>query len=319
MKVFYILIIIVYIVYVRHTILNSLTLTNPLFDMAYAKQIEYGKQKASRSRIVICFIAQNISHVFEKNKRRLEYIGNHFSEYKIIIFENDSIDNSRDLFKSWVVTNPLNVTLLDCEDAKECKYNAKPAYSYGTIGRIQKMARYRESCLLEVKRRFAHYDYVMVFDFDLDGSMNINGMFHSLSKPNTEWAGIGCYGMHWEIPGMIYDTGAYRNIKERFDKTPSLKLNSPVLNRIEAIQCLYSCLQTPMYEVSSSFGGCIIYQTEKILSTCCSYVSEHYNSLGECEHITFNRGLNKDRSMHIFINYYWYGRFSNPSKRNISV
>ncbi len=115
--------------------------------LEFSKNINIGKEIANDSKIVICSLARNVSLIFEKSKKRIEYIGKNFKEYKIVIFENDSSDNSRELLKNWSYSNN-NVILLDCCKLGncECKLKTKTGYEYGASSknRFEKMAIYRQ-------------------------------------------------------------------------------------------------------------------------------------------------------------------------------
>ena len=75
----------------------------------------------SNKTITICCLCRNISNIFSKSKIKLETIGKIFKSYQIVLFENDSSDNSRKLLKKWTQENK-NVILLNC-NVKDCKLN----------------------------------------------------------------------------------------------------------------------------------------------------------------------------------------------------
>ena len=60
-----------------------------------------------------------MEHNVEITRNKLENIGKDFMEYKIVIFENDSDDESRVLLKGWMNENE-NVELMDCCDMGSC-------------------------------------------------------------------------------------------------------------------------------------------------------------------------------------------------------
>src|SRR5271155_1902253 len=60
-----------------------------------------GKYIAKNSTIVICGLARNIAKKLNTLKKRLEFIGDQFNDYRIVCFENDSEDNTRELLKQW--------------------------------------------------------------------------------------------------------------------------------------------------------------------------------------------------------------------------
>lgn len=279
---------------------------------ADAEDIETGTRVARNARVVICALARDVEPVFAKNRARMETLGSHFSEYKIVVFENDSADNSRELFRRWANENP-NVVLLDCPGVEECRHGSVPAASLGAAGRVRKMALFRERCLTKVRTSYSSFEYMMMFDFDLDGDLDTDGLFYGLSRDPSRWGAFACYGMDDDVTGTVYDPGAFRSYHERHSDAPSATLGNKWANRVDRARCLVGCAATPMYEVASSFNGMAIYQLDKVIESNCSYVHDSYNAAGECEHITFHRGLN-DAGHPIYLNGRWSGRFKNPKK-----
>jgi hypothetical protein len=271
----------------------------------FISNVNEGTQIAKRSKIVICCLARNISKIFEKTKSRLEFIGKQFNEYKIIIFENDSSDNSRQLIQDWANLNN-NIILLSCCDlgSCNCELKYKTGYEYGSFSdkRFSKMALYRQQYLNFVNKFFKHYDYMLVVDFDLDGNININGIFDSLSK--KEWGAIFCNG-RVSLPGSFgFKTLPYDAIAILFsdDNYESKKYN------IDEIIYRYFKMDWIGYnnhfvEVKSAFNGYGLYKIKSL--TNCSYI----NNNNACEHINLAKCLN-DKNDKIFINYYWEGYFN---------
>jgi FkbM family methyltransferase len=67
------------------------------------------------------------------------------------------------------------------------------------------MALYRQEYLNYLLYNLNHYDYMLVIDFDLDGNVNIDGLFDSLNK--SDWGGIFCNGQ-----APIYGTLGFKTI-----------------------------------------------------------------------------------------------------------
>ena len=111
-----------------------------------------GKLKASKSKVVICGLARNIEKLFNILKERLEKTGSYFLDYKIVLFENNSNDNTRNLLKKWSNDNK-NVILLECCSLGNCGCHLKKlAIDKNKIGmfeteRMRKMALYRNKYL----------------------------------------------------------------------------------------------------------------------------------------------------------------------------
>ena len=92
---------------------SILTIQDIQSSNEFKRSVQKGYKNVKSKSIVICCLCRNIKHVFLHNKKKLEHIGRLFKKYKIILFENDSSDNSRMILKSWEKINK-NVTLLKC-------------------------------------------------------------------------------------------------------------------------------------------------------------------------------------------------------------
>lgn len=110
----------------------------------FSAKVSTGYKTMSRSRIVITGLARDISKNVGKNIDRLVRIGSKFFEYQILIFENDSSDDTRTIIKQKGKRNP-NIKLIQCPEEENCRLNLKKAVDDGIIssGRFHKMAQFR--------------------------------------------------------------------------------------------------------------------------------------------------------------------------------
>lgn len=325
--VFVIIIIIIVILFLIEfsTCFNFHEYFNPKLYNKYGNHIFYknseyidnvinGKNIASDKKIVICSIARNISNIFDKTKTRLEYIGSKFDKYKIILFENDSTDNSRELLTNWTKLNN-DVILLDCCNLGNCDciLKTKTGYGYGVFSekRLSKMALYRQQYLDFVNKYYSNYDYMLVVDFDLDGCTNINGLFDSIAK--KDWGAIFCNG-RVSFPGSFglktipYDSMAVLFMDDDYN-IKSYELGE-IISR--AIKMELASYNSHYYQVKSAFNGYGLYKIKSL--DRCSYIS---NS-NACEHINLAKCL-YDKGEKIFINYYWDGYFNRQGDTLIGI
>lgn len=269
------------------------------------KDINKGHLRASQSKIAICCLARNNENVVEKSKNRFEYIGSHFKDYKIVLFENDSSDNTRDLLTQWSNENS-NVVLLDCCEmgSCDCKLKQKSGYSMGSysLQRLAKMARFRQEYLNFVNQKCADYDYMLVVDFDLDGNADINGLFDSLAK--DDWGAIFCNG-RTSIPGCFglitvpYDSLAYIDENSSYDN-----ITVSTFNLFHNNMSMEMLVNTSHFgRVKSAFNGYGLYKINVLKN--CSYIGDD----NLCEHINLAKCIN-DKGEKMFINNKWLGYFN---------
>ena len=203
----------------QKNILKLNDMTNETPNASYQQSVRRGWNNAKTKSIVMCCLCRNIEHVFFHNKIRLEKIGSCFAKYKIVVFENDSTDRSRALLKRWEYEN-RSVHLLSCysfSKSHDCKLKTKTGYEYGALSntRISKMAFYRNQYLKYAVTNYAHYDYMLCFDFDIQGGLYLDGMIKNFDpRIETKWDALiasGYQGISIFQGGgtVLYDSLAY--------------------------------------------------------------------------------------------------------------
>ena len=176
--------------------------------------IQKGKKIASQKKVTIAILARDVSHIFDKALKRIEAIGSLFGDYEVIIFENDSTDRSRELFKGWITCNP-RVNLLECEDLgyKDCKFNTTSGYKLGvsSLDRMNLMSFFRNRYIEHFCKK-SDSDYLLVYDFDLNGGISLEGILHSIGCEDL-WDAVFARGLSrfppFGLTSVMYDGLAY--------------------------------------------------------------------------------------------------------------
>ena len=264
--------------------------------------ISQGLKKAKNSTVCICGLARNCIKKLHENKKVIEKIGLLFKKYKIILFENDSNDGTREFIEEWEKKNK-NIILIKCDNNPRCILKNKTGYQYGQLNkkRFQKMANYREKYLNYAKK--INYDYTMVLDFDLDFTkFNYEGFLNILSKPEI-WNGVFINGRS-NIPGTFgfltipYDSIAYADLVNncKIPKTTLKKLYFILNNYIK----LYKITNKNKIfsKVSSAFNGVAIYKTSSLKNS--SYLSNENNF---CEHCSLHETMDNLYIANTWISY----------------
>jgi hypothetical protein len=262
----------------------------------------------NNSRVVICSLARNSSKYIENSKIFFEYIGNLFSDYRIVLFENDSEDNTREILKEWALNNK-RITLLDCYDTfgvKDCKLNIKKSYEIGVLSkkRIEKMVMYREQYLNYVKQNYSNYEYMMVIDFDLNGNINIDGLIDTLNL-SDEWDAVFING-RTPVPGTLglstiaYDNIAYVDYENGEYSSEEYNISKLLYNNFR-MEELINKNKDKMFRVKSAFNGIGIYKIKSIIDLS-------YNGETNCEHTNLAKSM-IEKGKKIFINPRWIGYF----------
>ena len=276
----------------------------PRVDKSYIQcetdkqQIQMGKQFWSTKRVVVCGLIRDGMGRFPKVRRQIEELLTSVNEYTILIVENDSKDGTRDYLLEWTDKND-NVKILGCGgiNLKECKLKMKKTDNHGfDMYRIQKMATLRNVYMEELqKEKYDNIDYILVWDMDLDGEMDINGFYQTgfeLSKQPTidaicvngiieNFARIRSYA--------YYDTYAYRKHGDRFGK----KVFYDLMYRYPA-KC-----DSELQQVRSCFGGLVVYNFNTFRNKKYGTELNMYNE-PICEHDYLNRELSE-----VYVNPKW--------------
>lgn len=276
------------------------------YNQEVSERIKKGKQIAQDKTIVICSLARNIESRLKKNIPLLEYVGKQFKNYQIVIFENDSDDRTRDLIKSWSKHNK-HIKLLDCCHLGDCdcRLNESKMYDLGamTNKRINKMAFFRNQYLDYVKKNLSHYDYMLVIDLDIEGTISMDGIFHSIShEPNWDMISINGRCQFPATFGMV--TNAYDGLAYYPDTRSEIKDQSA-----NWFEWFYRWLDmnikikqnhNQIFKVKSAFNGAALYRVSSILKS-------QYSCIASCEHIGLHMDMIKQGHSKIYLNPVWLG------------
>jgi len=182
--------------------------------------IALGRERMAGASVVICGIVRdempNLLHV----TRRIERLGTRFGEYRVIVFENDSVDGTLGYLRAWSKDNRRVDVLSERLHHPPCSLRA-------TAERVADRADYRNRYLEAAVETCRNESLLIVVDFNLPGGWSNRGIAHSLGhdawdamigvpqcgplrpgeplQPVTElFAGIGLYTMKAVHRGARY-------------------------------------------------------------------------------------------------------------------
>lgn len=263
-------------------------------EKEYKQLIGIGYKQMKQKRIVICGLARDTALSLDIMMQRLEKTGKLFKDYKVIIFENDSVDGTRKKLKTWQQCNQ-HVTLLEC-GVPDCKLGNKPLYEYGLIGggRIQRMAQFRNYYLQVVQNKFSDFDYMMIVDMDLKGPWSNDGIAHTVAQ--KEWDAVAAFGLH-SFPGTagmvltVYDALAYVSKEGSYTDPQDFVINYFKMNFYDLLGIQKG---DPMIPVKSAFSGFALYKINSIKG------SSYFGNI--CEHIGLHKQMAQNGHDKLFIN-----------------
>lgn len=287
-----------------------------------SKQIDQYPVGKRPYRIVFAGLAKNIdSCCYSTTTLFLERMAGYFSDYRIVIYENNSTDSTRVLLEEWAASNP-RITILPSASLPStslpCAFLSslspyQPVFSRSepppslSLERVRRMAYYRDQYLDHIRCHYGDFDLVMVMDMDLNPVMYLPGFMEAIDHlashrdvdaifPNTLTPMMGTFGS-W---AAVYDSYAY--LPESARRSPPFRKHGHHIVQ-SMIQMNWQFWndpsrkkkQTPFYPVLSAFNGFGLYRMSSLCSPPSSVpryaAAGGYENNIECEHITLHRQL----------------------------
>ena len=231
------------------------------FRTDYHARVAAGRQRMAQTKAVICGLARNVEKILPKSIARIERLGKMFADYRVVIYENDSSDNTKQMLHDWAAVNPkVDATIEQLGDpVNPCARCLK---------RAERMARYRNECLEIIRSRYADFDHVIVVDTDLEYGWSDDGVANTFG--HDRWDFVGSNGLILRRCGIAlnaflqYDAWAFRT-DENFTQLSTAEVNYMSWQRGE-----------PLVPVMCSFGGLGVYRMPAFLAgTYAGHDTEH--------------------------------------------
>jgi len=234
----------------------------------YVGRVLRGCYRMKDSTALFCAIARNVEETLPYTIARIERSGGMFKAWHCFIYENDSTDNTKNILAQW--SKCPNITVVS-EDLGKVRHKQDM-----TLDRTKDMAQYRNRYLDFAKTYRPTWDYMLVFDTDLQGGWSYEGVANSFGHEG--WDVIGSNGLIYRNnpdnnnpEKLYYDTYAWRYLDD--DTIHDEKVNLMKLNRGEE-----------PFMVNSCFGGLAIYRNECIASDI------EYKG-NDCDHPTLHKQI----------------------------
>jgi hypothetical protein len=263
------------------------------FQEVYHQCVSFGKKHLFNKTIVILGLVRNLEKVLEKNLEKLIHFASTAKDYKIVLFENDSSDNTKDILKLAADQNN------HIEYYSEV-FNRKHFGPTKETERTEALAEYRNFLLNIVKTKYINYDYVIVSDMDFV-DFSESGCYHSFGLLSQIDSIDGVAGNSFELKEIFsgtgtlglwnYDSWAFRptwwNLHQH--KSPLITYDAMLWFGL----CILP-IGSPLVSVNSAFGGMAIYKTDKI-------INGQYSGY-DCEHVCFHYDLKQKGDFKLYLN-----------------
>ncbi len=245
----------------------------------YSRKVTLGYDRMRTSTVVIAGLARSIASILPATMLRVELLGRTFANYQVLIFENDSIDETAIMLRDWSETNPRI-------DVVSENLRAPRSQPIRCPSRADRMAFYRKRCQERIRQQYASADFVILFDTDLEGGWSPDGIASTFG--HDDWDFVGSNGIIYKRSGWDvnraahFDAWAYR---EHLDFRPlkTKYVNKLSFQRGQAMVSLPSC-----------FGGLGVYPMN-------AYLAGEYSG-GDIEHVAFHRSMREHGFNRTFMN-----------------
>jgi hypothetical protein len=202
-------------------------------------------EKVSTEKILVLAPVKNIENGFFRSKKNITKFVSFFSDYRIIIYENNSTDQTKELFLKWKKTEPK--LLFFSENLDQSTLSESIKSELGNY-RTELIARARNILLEKAcSKEFEEFNLILMADLDHLSDWEAEQIIDSLWNPEEKWDAIR--------PAEIYDLYAIRG--------PTFLLNPEVIElytwveflpRIGSYYANY-LMQDRWIKVESAFGG----------------------------------------------------------------
>ncbi len=248
------------------------------------------------SSIIVCGIVRNAENGLRTNIPVINALCHCCKDFRLVIYENDSTDDTKNILSSWAKTDikRIHVLLKNTDGTKTIpsSYEVKgnPFFSYK---RIEKMANLRNQYMEYVNKQGWNADYLIIVDLDV-AKLNLENILTSFTS-GKNWDAVTAFG-HSLSPKLK------RRYHDTFALTEFGDENNPQTEaKIKTLADKYGKMKPSdeWIRVFSAFGGLAIYRFEAIKGLRYKVITNKDERVEvHCEHFSIysqmaERGFNR--------------------------
>jgi hypothetical protein len=244
----------------------------------------------SQYSVVIAGCCRNVEKYIVKNLEIIDAIGTQFKNYQVIIYENDSIDKTRQL----LVQNKKD----NCDYIFEDNVDIK--------SRTERIAHCRNKILEHINNNYGSLDYFLLLDLDdvlASGKLVDTIKYCFLYKPE-QWDAMfaNCSDKYYDIYALRMNGYLTTCCWNDFNKLRILGVNhTTAYNECVNKYIINYPENKKLMKVISAFGGAGLYKLKSISDAKYNgYEPSHLDNM-ICEHVPFNKEL-YDKGCKLYIN-----------------
>lgn len=224
--------------------------------------------------------ARNVAPYLPKVLKNIDYLRSMFKTSEVVIYENDSTDNTLEILKNY------DATIITENNVKG--------------NRLQRLEHGRNSLIEHIERNDLDkiYDYMVVLDLDdVNEEICFQGFYNCFKIKDWDMFGAN-------QTNFYYDTWALRTNNYNKNKNDFFPIVERLFYPQNVISMYIPNIKTDkefndylLHPVISCFGGLGIYNIKKIRG--CRYDSINGT---DCEHVAFHKCIKSKYDAKIFIN-----------------
>lgn len=208
--------------------------------------------------VIVCGVCQNIAKRLPNSIQIMEKIGSLFENYKIIIYENNSSDNTKDIITHMATKNQHIVFLQENLSHEYFQNHVVNWHDDGTAFRPELIALARNKIMEKIElSEYNEYEYVIWIDVDFIKDPNYEGIIEIFENPEKDFDAVFAYGI---APDQEYhDKFAFRD--KNYPLGPELLGHNVFYTKRDVLKLKPTDLWYPVY---SAFGGAGVFKRRAI-------------------------------------------------------
>lgn len=226
------------------------------------------KKEGSEKKVIICGVCRDVAPALPNTISNIEKLGSHYADYAVIIYENNSKDQTATLLNDWMSKNPHVHVITE---------NLTPLVL--SSSKTERIARGRNIVLSIAKEdKYQSFEYLIMADLDFRKPWPIDEINTTINC-ERDWDCVCAHGIGADL--KIWDVYAYRD--KKLPLGPEL-LGDYYWEIYQKTRFRYEHCLTAWQPVYSAFGGLAIYKTKSIIES--SYngsvtesLAQYYNNI----------------------------------------
>lgn len=256
-------------------------------------------QELKEKSIIVCGIVRDAANGLKRNIPKIQELCAYFGSYKVVIYENDSKDNTKKVLNEWHLMSPEHVHILSDDFGNEPSVPSRTEVvgnPFFSKRRIEKMAALRNRYLEYIRDRGWDADYLMVVDMDVQ-DIEIKGVLSSFEERN-DWDAVTAFGYSTSprLRRRYHDT--YALTEYDMEDVPQTEMMIKDLAEKYARH-----IDKEWVRVFSAFGGLAIYRFERVKGLQYMVIKNNDPRVEvHCEHYSLYWQMAQKGETRVFIN-----------------